>query len=683
MLDHANTCLTDDIIDRFLNEQLTDNELAAAEKHMGACAECQRRLESLVTQGNGWDSFQEQLADYPSDLFAPSDEPETLPAFNLNTLIAPTDDPQMLGRLGRYQVSGVIGQGSTGIVFRAFDAALSRNVAIKMLAPSFSHVGTSRKRFEREGRAISAVRDPHVISVHGVEEYQGNPYIVMQYIPDGSMQKRLESSGEMNTKEVCRVGMQVARGLAAAHRQGIIHRDIKPANILLEDGVERAIVTDFSLARVFDEATMTVSGTVAGTPQFMSPEQARGQTVDPRTDLFSLGCVMYAACTGKSPFQAETLLGVVHQVAESEPRSIREVNPDIAAWLEAFIFQLLKKRPEERFQSAEEVADLLQFELAHLQMPTSSPVPPRDWWQRVAPKRWLPVRAAFLLLAIAFGAIAGAAGWHYFGPDKNVLANSRYGIEPTRQELNRYKAIAAYDLAYETHLSEQDLGGDMTDSIARHKEALELGYNNARSNYRLASAFAYENRIDESLRYLDAAIHAGFHDYQAALNEPNFNRLRGTDEYQQRLNKLREMSRTWSNIDDHYFYQKDYAEAEQRLRKWLESSPNDELAITLLAAALTEQYKNAEAKLWNEKARSSVRYANFGIYNLGCIACAEGNQDLAFAYLNYSTEIGFTDAAHLEKDHLLIALRDDPRFDELLKRMRTMKQTRNPEPPLQ
>ncbi|MEM8734270.1 MAG: serine/threonine-protein kinase, partial [Planctomycetota bacterium] len=381
MSEQPSTCLNDYVIEQFLGEQLTADELAAVEEHIGSCSECLQRIESFVTKGSGWSALREQLADYPSNGVASNAECTETPVLNLKTLIAPTDDPRMLGRLGRYEVSGVIGQGSTGIVLRAFDAALNRNVAIKMLAPSFSHVGTSRKRFEREGRAISAVRDPHVISVHGVEEYNGNPYIVMQYIPDGSLQKRLDSGGELSTKEVCRIGMQIARGLEAAHRQGIIHRDIKPANILLEDGVERAIVTDFSLARLFDEATMTASGTVAGTPQFMSPEQAHGEPLDPRTDLFSLGCVMYAACTGHSPFRGETLMGVVHRVCEVQPRSIRELNAGIDEWLEAFIFKLLEKKPSQRFQTAEDAANVLEAELAHIQMPATSSVPSRDWWE--------------------------------------------------------------------------------------------------------------------------------------------------------------------------------------------------------------------------------------------------------------------------------------------------------------
>ncbi|MCA8969426.1 MAG: serine/threonine protein kinase, partial [Planctomycetes bacterium] len=183
-------------------------------------------------------------------------------------MLAPTDDPAMLGRLGRYEVCGVIGFGSTGVVYKAFDRSLNRFVAIKHLAAGYSAAGAARARFAREGRAIAAVRDEHVIAIHGVDESGGVPFIVMQYVPGGSLQRRIDEQGPMSTAEVARVAMQIASGLAAAHRHGIVHRDVKPANVLLEDGVERAVVTDFGLARVTDEATVTHTGSITGTPQF-------------------------------------------------------------------------------------------------------------------------------------------------------------------------------------------------------------------------------------------------------------------------------------------------------------------------------------------------------------------------------------------------------------------------------
>jgi serine/threonine protein kinase len=156
----------------------------------------------------------------------------------------------------------------------------------------------------------------------------------------------------------------------AAHKQGLVHRDIKPANILLENGVERVKITDFGLARAVDDASLTQSGVVAGTPQYMSPEQAQGEAVDHRSDLFSLGSVLYAMCTGMPPFRATGTMAVLKRVREDTPRPIREINPDIPEWLCDIIAKLHAKKPADRFQSATEVAELLSQHLAHLQQPT-------------------------------------------------------------------------------------------------------------------------------------------------------------------------------------------------------------------------------------------------------------------------------------------------------------------------
>jgi serine/threonine protein kinase len=150
---------------------------------------------------------------------------------------------------------------------------------------------------------------------------------------------------------------------------------VKPANILLADGVERVKLTDFGLARAADDASLTKTGIIAGTPQYMSPEQARGDSVDERSDLFSLGCVLYAMCTGRPPFRAETTYGILRRVTDEEPRSIREINPEIPEWLERIVSKLLSKSPGDRFASAAEVHDLLEGCLAHVQQPLTVPLP--------------------------------------------------------------------------------------------------------------------------------------------------------------------------------------------------------------------------------------------------------------------------------------------------------------------
>jgi WD40 repeat protein len=289
--------------------------------------------------------------------------------------LAPSRKPGSLGRLGHHEVMEVVGQGGMGVVLRAFDEVLHRVVAIKVMAAQLATNATARKRFIREAQAAAAVRDEHVVDIHAVEEANGVPYLVMEYVNGLSLQERLDRSGPLELKEILRIGMQAAAGLAKAHAQGLIHRDIKPANILLENGVQRVKITDFGLARAVDDASLTQLGVVAGTPQYMAPEQARGEAVDHRADLFSLGSVLYAMCTGHPPFRAGTTLAVLKRVSEDAPRPVRQVNPDVPAWLAAIIERLHAKDPADRFQSAAEVADLLGQHLAHLQQPASVPAP--------------------------------------------------------------------------------------------------------------------------------------------------------------------------------------------------------------------------------------------------------------------------------------------------------------------
>jgi serine/threonine protein kinase len=217
----------------------------------------------------------------------------------------------------------------------------------------------------------------NVVSIHRVAEANGLPFLVMPYIPGDSLVKRLDQRGALELREILRIGMQVAAGLAAAHAQGLVHRDIKPGNILLDSGVERVTITDFGLARAADDASLTRSGVITGTPQFMSPEQARGEPVDARSDLFSLGSVIYAMCTGRAPFRAETAYGVLRRICEADARPIRELAPDVPAWLTEIVQKLHAKDRVDRFQSAGEVAELLGRWLSHLEQPATIPAPAR------------------------------------------------------------------------------------------------------------------------------------------------------------------------------------------------------------------------------------------------------------------------------------------------------------------
>jgi eukaryotic-like serine/threonine-protein kinase len=284
----------------------------------------------------------------------------------LNFLEPPTREGT-LGRLGHYEVLECLGRGAFGIVLKAFDESLQRVVAVKVLSPELATTSPARKRFLREALAAAKVRHENVVQIYAVEE-QPLPYLVMEYIPGETLQDRLDRTGPLEVPDVLRLGHQIARGLAAAHGQGLIHRDIKPGNILLESGPEERVkITDFGLARAADDASLTQSGFVAGTPMFMAPEQARGESIDQRADLFSLGSVLYTMVSGRPPFRASNTVAVLKRVCDDTPRPIPELIPETPAWLIDIIEKLHAKQPEERIQSATEVASLLGSHLAQLQ----------------------------------------------------------------------------------------------------------------------------------------------------------------------------------------------------------------------------------------------------------------------------------------------------------------------------
>lgn len=371
----ASTCNSNTIKD-FLADRLTADKQANFEQHLNECDDCCAALQNQTADVRLWDDARNYLSSV-DNLQEQHSADRQRPAFDLQRLdfLAPTDDPHMLGRYAGYEVSGVIGCGGMGIVLKGFDSALNRYAAIKVLAPHYASSGAARQRFAREAQAAAAVVHDNVIAIHGVAESNGLPYLVMPYVKGVSLQKRIDKDGPLSLPETLRIAMQIAKGLAAAHDQGLVHRDIKPGNILLPENVERVIITDFGLARAADDASLTRSGVIAGTPQYMSPEQARGEGIDHRSDLFSLGSVMYAMCTGHPPFRAETPYGILRRITDNEPRPIREINGDLPPWLCNIVTRLLSKDPGNRFTNGSEIASLLEDCLAHLQQPTTVPLP--------------------------------------------------------------------------------------------------------------------------------------------------------------------------------------------------------------------------------------------------------------------------------------------------------------------
>jgi hypothetical protein len=374
---------------RTLEECAANQDVWAAARTLGALTQSRSHVLDDVIDGLKLDPESDHAhhdgAELPVDFLDPPGdfqiregeapaEPRNQPARQESHPPTNAQPDGSLGRIHQYDVLEEIGRGGMGVVLKALDPGLHRVVAIKVLAPQLAVSGTARKRFTREARAAAAIGHENVVTIHAVEEFKGLPYLVMQYIAGPSVQQRIAADGPLPVADILRIGFQTAAGLAAAHAQGLIHRDVKPANILLENGVERVKLTDFSLARAIDDASVTQSGVVTGTPPFMAPEQARGEPLDHRADLFSLGSVLYAMCTGRPPFRGGSL-DVLRKVSEEQPVSIRILNPEIPTWLEAIVNKLMAKNPDGRYQSAGEVAALLERCLAHVQQPTVVPLP--------------------------------------------------------------------------------------------------------------------------------------------------------------------------------------------------------------------------------------------------------------------------------------------------------------------
>jgi predicted Ser/Thr protein kinase len=325
--------------------------------------------------------------------------------------LAPPQAPGEIGRLGSYRVLKLLGSGGMGMVFQAEDSQLRRTVALKVMKPECSAHPVSRERFLREARAVAALQHDHVVTVYQVGEQDGTPFLAMQFLKGESLDDRLQREEKLPIDEVLRIGREIAEGLAAAHAQGLIHRDIKPGNIWLEGDSGRVKILDFGLARGQDDTHLTRTGTVLGTPQYMSPEQARGKAVDHRCDLFSLGCVLYDMCAGQPPFHAQETMAVLLAVTTQTPRALTELNPKVPQPLVITIVRLLAKHVDDRPQTAAEVVKMLRA--IEEGRAVAQPMQPMRLARRRQTSRSSLVWT--MLAAFLIGAIGVASFW--YGPE--------------------------------------------------------------------------------------------------------------------------------------------------------------------------------------------------------------------------------------------------------------------------
>ncbi|MBX3411453.1 MAG: serine/threonine protein kinase [Pirellulales bacterium] len=384
------SCPSSTELQQLLDGSLSSDQQEVYTRHMDSCQCCQAKLEQIATEGTNLSQVVEHLdreqplatsAYWPAvqaldthkhttlvQQATPSGAPSTVTRSREVSLsfLLPAEDSVYLGRLAHFDVMRILGRGGMGVVLEAFDSRLQRHVAIKVLDPDIADDEIARQRFCREARSAASITHENVVAVHQVERAgeQGLPYLVMQLISGESLEQRLSREERLSFRDVVRIGMQAAQGLAAAHEQGLIHRDIKPGNILLESSQDRVKLTDFGLARVAEDVKLTSTGYVSGTPLYMSPEQAMGEEVDARSDLFSLGAVLYEMCAGQPPFPGNSALAILRQISDSKPRPLRELNPVVPDWFAYTVDKLLAKKPEDRIQSATQLAELFEFHWA-------------------------------------------------------------------------------------------------------------------------------------------------------------------------------------------------------------------------------------------------------------------------------------------------------------------------------
>jgi serine/threonine protein kinase len=299
-------------------------------------------------------------ADTPSPAHPAAPPPEQTEEGYL--FLAPPEAPGELGRLGGYRVLSVLGTGGMGVVFLAEDVQLRRRVALKAMRTTLAVNPSAHERFLHEARAMAAVRHDHVVTIHQVGEDRGVPFFAMELLEGEALHDRLKREAPLPAAEALRIAREAAEGLAAAHARGLVHRDVKPANLWLETPpgepgvsapgghVGRVKVLDFGLARsaAGTEPHLTQTGAVVGTPAYMAPEQARGEVPDQRSDLFSLGCILYQMTTGRTPFTGPNTMAILTSLAVDRPPAPEELNPALPSGLSELIMRLLAKDPAGR-----------------------------------------------------------------------------------------------------------------------------------------------------------------------------------------------------------------------------------------------------------------------------------------------------------------------------------------------
>ncbi len=311
----------------------------------------------------------------------------------------------------RYHIEEHVGTGGMSSVFRAHDTLLERSVALKILHEQFSSDDDYVERFGREARSVAQLSHPNIVTVIDRGEEDGRPFIVFEYVNGENLKDLVDREGPLPVRDALELGIQIGRALAFAHENGLVHRDVKPQNVLLdEDG--RARVTDFGIARSLDVEGLTITGTVMGTSNYIAPEQAGGERVDARTDIYSLGVVLYELLVGEAPYPGDTFVAVAMRHINDPVPVVADRRPDVPPHVDAALQRAMAKRPEDRFETmADFVAELeaclrevdgVEGQTLVVDRPLVAP-PRREG--RARPRGILPLALAIVIAAAVAGAV--------------------------------------------------------------------------------------------------------------------------------------------------------------------------------------------------------------------------------------------------------------------------------------
>jgi len=469
-------CPEQEQFQELLADRLSAEEERSLSQHLKDCQDCQQRMDELIGQTRFLQDVQQRLSHsgerQTPDLASVVDRFQAELETNIEQTwvkqgssveIFPENtqsEDSLVGRIDDIDLIAELGRGGMGVVYRGYERSLRRTVAVKTLARRLASSDIACERFIREAQSLAAVRHRHIVSIFRIvfPETDGGqgavPCLVMEYVDGISLEQRLRQQGAMPLRDVVRTGIEIASALASAHERDIIHRDIKPGNILLEGETGLARITDFGLARSVDDVKLTQSGALVGTPGYMSPEQAEGLQVDSRSDLFSLGSVLYAMLAGRPPFHSSSTMKTLGRVLQGDVIPIESLRKDTPRWLAELVARLHARNPADRIQTAEEVIQLLLEGRAQLKLqpqagPENFPTPldgettaveiPKPAPPVSGKKRWL-VPAGLAALCVAVFGLELAGVTRFLGSEvvstTSLPLNSRTvtpGIDDSRE----------------------------------------------------------------------------------------------------------------------------------------------------------------------------------------------------------------------------------------------------------